>query len=42
MNNIIKSRIEYLNKNIIFQTNDEKMYNDFIEEYSDYLKFNEL
>lgn len=41
MNNIIKSRIEYLNKNIILQTNDEKMYSDFIKEYNDYLKFNE-
>ena len=41
MNNIIKSRIEYLNKNILFQTNDETMYCDLKKEYNDYLKFNE-
>ena len=41
MNNIIKSRIEYLNKNIILQTNDETMYYNLIKEYSEYFKFNE-
>ena len=41
MNNIIKSRIEYFNKNIILQTNDRTMYCNLINEYSEYLKFNE-
>lgn len=38
--NKIKCRIEYLNKNIMLQTNDENMYINLVKEYSEYLKFN--
>ena len=41
MNTIIKTMIEYLDKNIILQINDEIMYYNLIKEYREYLKFDE-